>query len=269
MAEDVRDYVAQLYQQELGRTGADDPGLQTWANAIASGAMSREAVAQAIAQSPEARIADLYQQELGRSTKGDAGASQWVQAVASGQMTIDQAQQAIARSQEGAAYDVNRIYQSELQRAPEAAGMKAWSDALMAGAISEQQFLDAVRQSEEYKKLNMPPPAPPPIIQQPLPTPTPGTNTAPALERYTGQLQQLQQQAIDSAAKGYFEPTYAGGFCGHCGPCCCGSPSPNGAGHYPGPGCQCPDDVSVSGSPAISEHRPVPVAVLDPVPLIL
>jgi len=113
MADDARDYVAQLYQQELGRSGADDPGMQAWADAIASGAMSREAVQQAIAGSQEGVRYDIggaYQQQLGRSGADDPGLQQWVNAVTGGGMTTQQAIDQIARSQEAARYDIGREY---------------------------------------------------------------------------------------------------------------------------------------------------------------
>lgn len=187
MAADARDYVAQLYQQELGRSGADDPGLGYWADAIASGSLSREAVANAIAQSPEALgrdIGTIYQQELGRSREGDAASQYWVDAVASGQMTLDQARNAIARSQEGAAYDVGRVYQSELGRAADDPGSQYWRDALMRGEITEQQFVNAVRQSEEFKALQ----------GGPTPGPKPADGMKELEERLKQQQLEFQQQ---------------------------------------------------------------------------
>lgn len=206
MAEDAKSYVASLYEKELGRSGAGDTGVDYWANAIASGQLTKQQVANAIAQSTEAQIGRTYKQELGRSAAGDTGAGYWAQAVESGQMSLDEARRAIARSEEGAKYDVERVYQSELRRAASDPGAQYWRDALMRGEITEDQFVNAVRASEEYKRLNAPPPAPPPT---PAPVPSPyTTNTAPGLERYASQLQQLQQQAIASTEKGFFEPTY-------------------------------------------------------------
>lgn len=222
MADDARDYVAQLYQQELGRTGeaaTSDPGLQAWADAIASGAMSREAVQQAIAGSQEGvryDIGSAYQQQLGRSGADDPGMQQWVNAVTGGGMTTQQAIDQIARSQEAARYDIGREYTGTLQRkgtyeeiAAKDPGLAQWEQALMSGAITEQQFRDAVRQSEEYKALTAGPvnktPTP---VQTPIQTPT-QTPLTPALTQYAGQLGQLQQQAINSVNQGYFQPTYS------------------------------------------------------------
>ena len=190
MADDARDYVAQLYQQELGRTGeaaTSDPGLQAWADAIASGAMSREAVQQAIAGSQEGvryDIGQAYERELGagRSTSGDPGLQQWVNAVTGGGMTTQQAIDQIARSQEAARYDIGREYTGTLKREGTYEELRAkdpaiaqWEQALMSGAITEQQFRDAVRQSAEYKGLTTPPPpktpvTPPPLQQTPAPS---------------------------------------------------------------------------------------------------
>jgi hypothetical protein len=162
MADDARDYVAQLYQQELGRTGANDAGMQAWVDALASNAMSREAVAQAIAGSAEAQTRDIYQQELGRDLAGDAAAQNWVNAIASGALSAQQAREQIGRSQEGAQYDVARMYTGKdgLQRQGTLADVyakdpaaKQWEQALMSGAITEQQFRDAVLGSAEYKGL--------------------------------------------------------------------------------------------------------------------
>ena len=168
MADDARDYVAQLYQQELGRSGdaaMSDPGLQAWADAIASGAMSREAVQQAIAGSQEGvryDIGQAYERELGagRSTSGDPGLQQWVNAVTGGGMTTQQAIDQIARSQEAARYDIAREYGGTLQRqgtyeqmAAKDPGIAQWEQALMNGSVTEQQFRNAILQSQEYKGL--------------------------------------------------------------------------------------------------------------------
>ena len=220
MADEARDYVAQLYQKELGRTGsaADilkaDAGMQYWIDALASGRMSKADVANAINRSAEGTQYDIgaaYQKELGRTgsaadiLKADAGMQYWVDAVSSGQMTMEEAQRAIARSQEGATYDVNRVYQSELKRAPDEGGAEYWRNQLMRGEITEEQFLNAVRASDEYKKLQATPTPPPP--PPPTPTPTP-TNPNQDMVRYQNQLEALQKQAIENANTGYFQPVF-------------------------------------------------------------
>jgi len=222
MADDARDYVAQLYQQELGRTGeaaTSDPGLQAWADAIASGALSREAARQAIAGSQEGvryDIGQAYERELGagRSTSGDPGLQQWVNAVTGGGMTTQQAIDQVARSQEAARYDIGREYTGTLQRkgtyeemAAKDPGLAKWEQALMSGAITEKQFRDAVLQSAEYRELykGLAPPPPPP----PPPPPLPDKGLTPALTQYAGQLDQLQKQAIASVNQGYFQPIYS------------------------------------------------------------
>ena len=223
MADDARDYVAELYQQELGRTGeaaTSDPGLQAWADAIASGALSREAARQAIAGSQEGvryDIGQAYERELGagRSTSGDPGLQQWVNAVTGGGMTTQQAIDQIARSQEAARYDIGREYTGTLQRkgtyeemAAKDPGLAKWEQALMSGAITEQQFRDAVFQSAEHKSLykGLTPPPPPPPPPPPLPS---DKGLTPALTQYAGQLDQLQKQAIASVNQGYFQPIYS------------------------------------------------------------
>ena len=156
----IKDFVNALYTTQLGRE-ADTAGLEAWSNAIASG-MSQEAVANAIANSAEARVAQIYQQEVGRGLKGDAAAQNWVQAIESGNLTADQVRQQVARSQEGAQYDVARMYTGKdgLQRqgtytemAAKDPGIAQWEQALMSGQVTEQQFTNAVRQSQEYKAL--------------------------------------------------------------------------------------------------------------------
>lgn len=156
----IKDFVNALYTTQLGRE-ADTAGLEAWSNAIASG-MSQEAVANAIANSAEARVAQIYQQEVGRGLKGDTAAQNWVQAIESGNLTADQVRQAVGRSQEGAQYDVAQMYTGKdgLRRegtltdiyAKDPAA-KQWEQALMSGAITEQQFRDAVLGSAEYKGL--------------------------------------------------------------------------------------------------------------------
>lgn len=97
-------------------------------------------------------VTNLYRSELGRD---DAAISQgeidaWVNALSSGGLSQQQVADMIERSPEGVAYDVNRIYDKELIRAPDEAGAKAWGDALASGAISDDEFLNRVRQSNEY-----------------------------------------------------------------------------------------------------------------------
>ena len=126
-------------------------------------------------------------------------------------MTTQQAIDQIARSQEAARYDIGKEYTGTLQRkgtyeelAAKDPGLAKWEQALMSGAITEQQFRDAVRQSEEYKALTAPP-----VNKTPTPTQTPiQAPLTPSLTQYANQLGQLQQQAIASVNKGYFEPTY-------------------------------------------------------------
>lgn len=97
-------------------------------------------------------VADLYRNELGRTddaiSQGELDA--WVSALASGGLTQQQVADMIERSPEGVAYDVNRIYGSELGRAPDDAGATSWGKALASGALTDDEFLNKVRQSGEY-----------------------------------------------------------------------------------------------------------------------
>lgn len=215
MAQDAKDYVAQLYEKELGRASTGDAGADYWANQIASGAMSQADVRAAIAGSAEAQVKQAYQQELGRSAIGDPGATGWINAVASGQMTADEARANIARSAEGAKYDVNRLYREELNRGREKdTASNYWEQELMAGRLDEAGLLKAIRESDEYKRLQQAPvPAPVPV---PPPTPAPALPTreeryeqlrADAMARYETQLKELQNQALKNATAGNFTPT--------------------------------------------------------------
>lgn len=170
MADDTSAYVNSLYRSELGRA-AEDAGLKYWSDQIASGALTREQVANAINQSAEGVRYDIgttYQKELGRTgsvadiaAADPKGLQYWADAVTSGRMTLAEAQNAIARSQEGTAYDVGRVYNSELGRTGTFAdisktdpGAKYWQDQLMSGKISEAEFINAIRNSDEFLKRN-------------------------------------------------------------------------------------------------------------------
>lgn len=223
MAEDVRDYVAKLYQQELGRTGSadeilkSDPGLQYWVDEVNAGRMSRDALANAIGSSAEGiryDIGSTYQSQLGRS--GDVNAIEaadpemkyWTDAVQSGRMSLAEAQNAIARSQEGATYDVNRVYKDLLKRSPDEPGAEYWKNQLISGQLTEDQFVNAVKQSEEYRNLNKPKT----VVPTPAPvTPAPADRyeqlRADAMARYETQIKELQNQALKNAAQGTFVPT--------------------------------------------------------------
>lgn len=95
-------------------------------------------------------VADLYRNELGRDPGDDPGYNAWVSALSSGGLTPQQVADQIERSSEGVNYDLSRVYQSELGRAPDEGGIQSWGQALQSGALSDDQFQQMVRQSPEY-----------------------------------------------------------------------------------------------------------------------
>lgn len=184
MAQDAQSYVESLYQDALGRTGAGDPGATFWADAIASGSMSREAVANAITQSNEAQILNAYQQELGRSGVGDPGAAAWAQAVEAGQIGLSGALAGISGSREAAIYDA---YQNEWVNPgrpidPDA-GRKELEARLKQQELEFKQQMEAMRAQQQQQLA--------------------------AQQRAIQQSQQmaLQNKAIENAAQGQFTAT--------------------------------------------------------------
>lgn len=95
-------------------------------------------------------VADLYRNELGRDPGDDPGYNAWVSALSSGGLTPQQVADQIERSSEGVNYDLSRVYQGELGRAPDESGIQSWGQALQSGAISDDEFINRVRQSGEY-----------------------------------------------------------------------------------------------------------------------
>lgn len=98
-----------------------------------------------------AAIADLYKKELGRAGSTEEIAP-WISAVEAG-TSLSDIQNQIARSQEGVNYDINRLYQSELSRAPDQGGIQIYAPALASGQMSESDLLKALRSSQEYGNL--------------------------------------------------------------------------------------------------------------------
>lgn len=172
----LQDFVAGAYKAHLDR--APDPqGLQYWSDALASGRLNQEQVANAIATSPEARITQAYKQELGRSGADDPGRGYWGKQVESGALTLDQALQAIAASPEAQQYDL-RGAQTQTQTPS-----IDWEQRL----LDQQAAFD--KQMEEMR------------IQQ--------QEQLAAQQRAIQMSQQmaLQNKAISNAAQGQFAPT--------------------------------------------------------------
>jgi hypothetical protein len=135
---DYAQYVADLYQKELGRT--PDAGAQGWIDALASNAMTPAQVQQMIDASPEGAVYDAYQSELGRAPD-EGGRASWTGAVSGGmteQQLIDQIRQSqeyqqLASEQYGGL--LGDVYKQELGRAPDAGGLASWSAGLRSGAV--------------------------------------------------------------------------------------------------------------------------------------
>lgn len=145
---DYNQYVADLYKNELGRTGGADE-ISQWANALTSGGLTQQQVADMIERSPEGvnyDVSRVYTGELGRAPD-EAGATSWGQALQSGAISDDEFINRVRQSEEyGTAalsqYQdlLNKTYQQEVGRKPDAAGAAQWAAALKSGAIKPEQL---------------------------------------------------------------------------------------------------------------------------------
>lgn len=148
---DYKQYVADLYRNELGRYGdaVSQDELDAWVNALSSGGMTQQQAADMIERSPEGVAYDvnrIYQTDLGR-TPDEAGSASWGQALASGALSDEQFQQMVRQSPEYADVSVaqykdllNKVYEQEVGRAPDAAGAAQWATALRAGSVKPEQL---------------------------------------------------------------------------------------------------------------------------------
>lgn len=149
---DYAQYVADLYQKELGRT--PDAGAQGWIDALSSGALSQQQVQQMIDASPEGSVYDAYQSELGRAPD-DSGRASWTGAVSGGmteQQLIDQIRrspeyQQLATEQYGGL--LGDLYQQELGRDPDAGGLASWAAGLRSGAVKPDDLTAQFNASPE------------------------------------------------------------------------------------------------------------------------
>jgi len=145
---DYNQYVADLYRNELGRD-PDQEGLSAWVGALSSGGLTPQQVADQIERSQEGVNYDLsrvYQSDLGRAPD-EAGIQSWGQALQSGALSDDQFQQMVRQSPEYSAASVaqyqdllNKIYQQEVGRSPDAGGAAQWAAALRSGSIKPEQL---------------------------------------------------------------------------------------------------------------------------------
>lgn len=136
---DYAQYVADLYQKELGRT--PDAGAQGWIDALASNAMTPAQVQQMIDASPEGSVYDAYTANLDRAPE-DAGRQAWTGALSSGALTEQQVIDQIRQSPEYRDLAIQQyggllgdIYEKELGRAPDKGGLASWSAGLRSGAV--------------------------------------------------------------------------------------------------------------------------------------
>lgn len=145
-------FISQVYENGLGR--APDPaGAQFWGDEMASG-MSQGTVALDVAESYEGQghalltagdnnngeIYRLYQATFDR-TPDPAGAADWASAMTAGESITQIAQGFVASAEFQQDYGslsisdfVTTLYQNTLHRAPDAAGLQAWTGALQGGA---------------------------------------------------------------------------------------------------------------------------------------
>lgn len=145
---DYNQYVADLYRNELGRTGGAEE-ISQWANALSSGGLTQQQVADMIERSPEGvnyDVSRVYTGELGRAPD-EAGATSWGQALASGAISDDEFINRVRQSQEYGTsalqqYQdlINQTYKQEVGRTPDAAGAAQWAAALKSGAIKPEQL---------------------------------------------------------------------------------------------------------------------------------
>ena len=145
---DYTQYVADLYRNELGRSG-DQADIDAWVNAIASGGLSQQQVADMIERSPEGVNYDvnrLYQTELGRAPDAE-GAKSWGDALSSGNLSDEEMLNRIRLSQEYAQPAIDQYggllgdtYRREVGRDPDAGGLAQWAAALRSGGVKESDL---------------------------------------------------------------------------------------------------------------------------------
>jgi len=152
-------YVSQLYLDLLDRP-ADAGGLSTFAAALDSGTMVRQAVVEAILSSNEYRtneVQHLYQAYLKRAA--DPGGLTTFVTILNGGGTNEQVATALAGSQEFSqtqgggtnAGFLNALYQDALGRPVDANGLAAWENAL-AQSTTRGQVATAIFGSSEYRQ---------------------------------------------------------------------------------------------------------------------
>lgn len=125
-------FLKQQYLQQFGRA-PDAAGLANWTKAMQDG-MTPQQVAQAISQSPEAARVNNIRSAMGQTTPANA-------ALGTTEGMTNSAANDLIQS----------VYQGNLGRAAEQAGVDYWSGKLRSGAITSQQFIDAVKGSDEFK----------------------------------------------------------------------------------------------------------------------
>jgi len=165
-------FVNALYQDVLGRTG-DTGGITCWDNVLIHNCVTPNSVAMDFWNSSEHQakqgagtatastygvvVGALYNELLGRSPDV-AGLNAWVNMQYSGTLTQDQMVQGFVSSAEFAARTsglstnqfVTFLYKNGLERAPDAAGLVAWDQALDSDLVSRVQAVRGFWDSPEH-----------------------------------------------------------------------------------------------------------------------
>jgi hypothetical protein len=160
-------YVQNLYSTILLRSpGSTDTGVQTWASLLDSGLLTQSQEVAAFENSPEAQndvfpIVRMYETFFNRAPDS-AGLTGWVNALRNGTLTEQQIAQGFIGSAEfqgiyGSSNPdptafVTALYQHVLGRAPDAAGLAGWVNALANGQLTAAQVALGFSDSAEYIK---------------------------------------------------------------------------------------------------------------------
>ena len=159
-------FVTGLYLDLLDRS-PDPGGLAYWSNLIQSGAATRQQIATAILDSPEAattQVAEWYQSDLGRTAsiaalKLDSGVNYWATLLEAGQTneTVESYLLASPEYLKGhggtPTSEVDGWYETVLGRAADSAGAAAWINALQQGVapLTVIEALDTTAEARATK----------------------------------------------------------------------------------------------------------------------
>ena len=164
-------FVTDLYQNVLGRA-PDAAGLTYWQGQLDAGTATQAAVLADFANSAENEAntppsanaqsaARLYWAELGRAPDS-AGLTYWTTQLSNGTATLSQEADALAASPEFATRFPNldnngfvtQLYQNVLGRAPDAAGLASWTNALATGETRGQVTTNFSESAEAVSRFS-------------------------------------------------------------------------------------------------------------------